>query len=143
MTVQPDSPAVNLLKGKKLYKPVNIITSIEQVPPPPNILKTHPLEDLDIDFLYVQSTAYLFIKSTKIKFHATRAFNHISKHNKKTTHPTYKRGPNDIINGIENVLTDFDYCCFQVNLIGVSKLILSTLTTNSRNLKVVKLQHMS
>ena len=41
------SPAVNLLKEKTVYKNIK---SIEQVPLPPIILKTHPSEDLDIDF---------------------------------------------------------------------------------------------
>ena len=110
--------AVNLLKGKTVYKAVNTNTSIERVPLPPIILKTHPSEDLDIDFFYVQGAPYLFIKSTKIKFHATQAFNRISKRKTKTTRTTYKRGPKDIINGIEKVLTVFRNRGFQVNLIN-------------------------
>ena len=110
--------AVNLLKGKTVYKAVNTNTSIERVPLPPIILKTHPSEDLDIDFFYVQGAPYLFIKSTKIKFHATQAFNRISKRKTKTTRTTYKRGPTDIINGIEKVLTVFRNRGFQVNLIN-------------------------
>ena len=111
-------PAVNLLKEKTVYKPVNT-KSIEQVPLPPIILKTHPSEDLDVNSFYVQGAPYLFIyKSIKIKLHATQAFNHISKRNKKTTRTTYKRGPNDIINGIEKVLTVFRNSGFQVNLIN-------------------------
>ena len=97
--------AVNPLKGKDVYedvyRPVNTSTSIERVPLPPMILKTHPSEDLDIDFFHVQGAPYLFFKSTKIKFQATQAFNRISKRNKKSTRITYKRGPSDIINGIE------------------------------------------
>jgi len=76
---------MNLLKGKDVYKPVNMNTSIERVPLPPVIFKTHPSEDLDIDSFYVQGAPYLFFKSIKIKFQATQAFNHISKRNKKTT----------------------------------------------------------
>ena len=107
-------PAVNLLKAKTVYKPVNTNTPTERVPLPPVILKTHPSEDLDIDFLYAQGATYLFInKSTKIKFHATQAFNRISKRTKKTTRTTYKRGPKDIINGIEKVLTVFRNRGFQ------------------------------
>ena len=74
-------PAVNLLKEKTVYKPVNT-KSIEQVPLPPIILtKTHPSEDLDVDFFYVQGAPYLSIyKSIKIsKFHTTQAFHHVSK----------------------------------------------------------------
>jgi hypothetical protein len=109
---------VNLLKGKTVYKAVNTNTSIEWVLLPPIILKTHLLEDLDIDFLYVQGAPYLFIKSTKIKFHATQALNRISKRKTKTTRSKYKRGPKDIINGIEKVLTVFRNCGCQVNLIN-------------------------
>lgn len=62
--------AVDLLKGKTV---------------------THPSEDLDIDFFYVQCVPYLFIKSTKIKFHATLGFNRISERKTKTTRTTYKK----------------------------------------------------
>ena len=110
--------AVNLLKGKDVYRPVNTSTSIERVPLPPMILKTHPSEDLDIDFFYVQGAPYLFFKSTKIKFQANQAFNRISKRNKKTTRITYKRGPSDIINGIEKVLNVFRNRGFKVNTIN-------------------------
>jgi hypothetical protein len=110
--------AVDLLKGKTVYKPVNTHASIERVPLPPIILKTHPSDDLDIDFLYVQGAPYLLMKSAKIKFHATQAFNRVSKRKKKTLRTTYKRGPQDIINGIEKVLTVFRTRGFQVNLIN-------------------------
>ena len=91
--------------------------SIERISLPPIILKTHPSDDLDVDFLYVQGAPYLLMKSTKIKVHATQAFNRISKRKKKTLRTTYKRGPQDIINGIEKVLTVFRNRGFQVNLI--------------------------
>ncbi len=110
--------AVDLLKGKTVYKPVNTHASIERVPLPPVILKTHPSDDLDIDFLYVQGAPYLLMKSAKIKFHATQAFNRVSNRKKKTHRTTYKRGPQDIINGIEKVLTVFRTRGFQVNLIN-------------------------
>ena len=35
-------PAVNLLKGKTFYSPVNTSRPIERIPLPPHILKTHP-----------------------------------------------------------------------------------------------------
>jgi hypothetical protein len=110
--------AVDLLKGKTVYKPINTNASIERIPLPPIILKTHPSDDLDVDFLYIQGAPYLLMKSTKIKFHATQAFNRISKRKKKTIRTTYKRGPQDIINGIEKVLTVFRNRGFQVNLIN-------------------------
>jgi hypothetical protein len=109
---------VDLLKGKTVYKAINTAASIERIPLPPIILKTHPSEDLDIDFFYVQGAPYLIIKSTTIKFHATQAFNRISTRDKKTSRTTYKRGPQDIINGIEKVLTIFKNRGFQVNLIN-------------------------
>jgi len=84
------------------------------------ILKTHPSEDLDIDFFYVQGAPYLFFKSTQIKFQATQAFNRISKRSKKTTRITYKRGPSDIINGIEMVLNVFRNRGFKVNTISAN-----------------------
>ena len=111
-------PAVNLLKGKSVYKPVNTNSAIEWVPLPPTILKTHPSDDLDIDFLYVQGAPYLLMKSAKIKFQAIQSFNRISKRNKKTLRITYKRGPNDIINGIEKVLTVFKNQGFKINIIN-------------------------
>jgi len=58
------------------------------------------------------------LKSTKIKFHATQAFNRISKRTKKTTRTMYKRGPKDIINGIEKVLTVFRNRGFRINIIN-------------------------
>jgi len=62
---------------------------------------------------------YLIMKSTKIKFYATKAFNRsISKHKKNILRTTYKRGPKDIINGIEKVLNVFRNRGFQVNLIN-------------------------
>ena len=52
-------PAVNLLKGKTFYSPVNTGRPIECVPLPPHILKTHPSDSLDIDFMYCQGAPYL------------------------------------------------------------------------------------
>ena len=111
-------PAVDLLKGKTVYKPVNTSASIARIPLPPIILKAHPSDDLDIDFMYVQGAPYLLMKSNKIKFHATQTFNRISTRKKKTQRITYKRGPQDIINGIEKVLTVFRNRGFKVDLIN-------------------------
>ena len=46
--------AVDLLKGKTVYKPVNTSASIERIPLPPIILKAHPSDDLDVNFMYVR-----------------------------------------------------------------------------------------
>jgi len=61
--------AVDLLKGKTNYKPVNTSasSSIEHIPLPPIILKAHPSDNLDVDFMYVRGAPYLLIKSTKVK----------------------------------------------------------------------------
>jgi hypothetical protein len=109
---------LGLLKGKTACKPVNTHASIEHTPLPPIIMKTHPSDDLDIDFLHVQGAPCLLMKSTKFHFHATQAFNRISERKKKTLHTTYKRGPQDIINGVEKVLTVFRIRGFQVNLVN-------------------------
>jgi len=82
--------AVDLLKGKTVYKPVNTSASIERIPLPPIILKAHPSDDLDVDFMYVQGAPYLLMKSTKVKFHATQTFNRISTRKKKTLRTMYK-----------------------------------------------------
>jgi len=59
--------AVDLLKGKTVYKPVNTSASIKRIPLPPIVLKAHPSDDLDVDFIYVQDAPYLLMKSTKVK----------------------------------------------------------------------------
>jgi hypothetical protein len=99
-------PAVNLLKGKTVYSPVNTSRPIERVPLPPHILKTHPTDSLDIDFMYCQGAPYLLMKTQVIKFQAIQSFNRIIRiiqHN-NSRRITYKRCPTDIINGIEKVL---------------------------------------
>ena len=58
------------------------------------------------------------MKSNKIKFQVTQAFNRISKHDNKTFRTTYKRGPKDIKNGIEKVINVFKIPGFQINIIN-------------------------
>ena len=96
---------MNLLKGKTVYSPVNISRPIECVLLPPHILKTHPSDSLDIDFMYCQGAPYLLMKTQVTKFQAIQSFNRISRIIQRTNSRriTYKRGPNDIINGIEKV----------------------------------------
>ena len=43
-------PAVELLKGKIFYTPINTNRPIERVSHPPLIQETHPSDNLDIDF---------------------------------------------------------------------------------------------
>jgi hypothetical protein len=111
-------PAVNLLKGKSVYTPLNNNEPIERVPLPPIILKTHPTDVLDIDFMYCQGAPYLLMKTNKIKFQAIQSFNRISRRKKNTQRITYKRGPNDIINGVEKVLNTLRRRGFQINSIN-------------------------
>ena len=75
--------AVDILKGKSVYKPINNSSNIERIPLPPIILKTHPNDEIDIDFLYVQGAPYLLMKASTIKFQAIQAFNRISKRIKR------------------------------------------------------------
>lgn len=96
---------MDILKGKSSYKPMNIKSNIQRIPLPPVILETHPSEALDIDFFYVQGAPYLTIKSVSIKFQGILAFNKINRIIKRNQRKvTYKRGPSDIINGIEKIL---------------------------------------
>ena len=74
----------------------------------PLIQETHPSDNLDIDFLYCQGAPYLLIKSTTIKFQAIQTFNRISKSQKEgARRVTYKRGPSDIIKGVEKLINLF------------------------------------
>ena len=99
-------PAVNLLKGKTFYTPVNPNRPVERIPLPPHILKTHPTDNLDIDFMYCQGAPYLLMKTAVVKFRAIQSFNRVSRiiQRSNSRRITYKRGPMDIINGIEKVL---------------------------------------
>ena len=99
---------MELLKGKTFYTPINTNRPIERVSLPPLIQETHPSDNLDIDFLYCQGAPYLLIKSTTIKFQAIQTFNRISKSQKEgARRVTYKRGPSDIIKGVEKVINLF------------------------------------
>ena len=112
-------PAVNLLKGKTFYTPVNTGRPIERVPLPPHILKTHPSDNLDIDFMYVQGAPYLYMKTTTIKFQAIQSFNKISRKDKNNAKRiTYKRGPKDIITSVEKVLGVVRRRGFEMNTIN-------------------------
>ena len=101
-----DEYILNRLKGKTFYPPVNTSRPIDHIPIPPRILKTHPSESPDIDFMYCQGAPYLLMKTAVIKFQAIQTFNRISQiiQGTNSCRITIKRGPNDIINGIEKVL---------------------------------------
>ena len=111
-------PAANLLKGKSVYSTVNTNQPIERVSLPPIILKTHPTDVLDIDFMYCQGAPYLFMKTTSIKFQAIQCFSRISKRVKRTQRTTYKRGLTDIIAGVEKVLGVLRRRGFQIHVIN-------------------------
>ena len=111
--------AVELIKGKSTYKAINTSANIQRIPLPPIVLQTHPSEDLDLDFLYVQGAPYLFIKSVSIKFQAILAFNKINRITKRNQRKvTYKRSPSDIINGIEKVLRLLNHRGFKTPIIN-------------------------
>ena len=110
--------AVEILKGKSTYSPANVTVPIKRVPIAPIILKSHPNEDLDIDFMYVQGAPYLLIKSVTIKFQAILAFNRISRKHKNKLKITYKRGPKDILRGVEKIISLFTNRGFHVETIN-------------------------
>ena len=109
--------AVNLLKGKSTYRPVKLHEPIERVPLPPIILKTHPTDTMDIDFMYVQGAPYLLMKLENIKFHAVQSFNRISKRHPKSGRITYKRGPKAIINGVTKVIETIQHRGFTLDMV--------------------------
>jgi hypothetical protein len=112
--------AVELLKGKDVYRPVNTASQVERVEVPPTILQTHPKDELDIDFCYIQGAPYLLIKSAVFKFQAIMTFNRISRiiTKGKNKRITYKRGPNDIIKGIEKVIEQFTKRGFKISIVN-------------------------
>ena len=111
--------ATELLKGKSVYTPVNTKSTIAKIPLAPIILQTHPNDEIDIDFLYVQGAPYLLMKAKDIKFQAIQAFNRVSRKTKKhTVKITYKRGTQDIINGLEKVLRLFKKRGFTITLVN-------------------------
>ena len=111
--------AVEILKGKSTYKPTNIRAPIARVPLPPIILKTHPKEDIDIDFMFIQSAPYLLLKSVLIKFEGILPFSKISrKHKDNTKKITYKRGTSDIIRGIKKTIQLFKNRGFNIETVN-------------------------
>jgi len=61
-------PAVELLKGKTFYTPINPNKPMERVSVPPIIQETHPSDNLDTDFLYCQGAPSLIMKSLLLNF---------------------------------------------------------------------------
>ena len=111
--------AVYLLKGNSTYKAINVKQDIERIPLPPIILETHPTDELDIDFLYVQGAPYLLVKSQLIKFQGILSFNKISRIiKKKKVKNSYKRGPKDIITGLEKIIRLFNQHGFNITLVN-------------------------
>jgi len=112
--------AVEILKGKTVYKPVNNTANITKINIPPIIQQTHPNDELLVDFIYIQRAPYLLINSKIIDFNAVQVFHRISKiitrknGDKKIT---YKRGPKDIIAALERIISVFKKRGFKITMI--------------------------
>ena len=65
--------AVPLIKGKMVRKRPQHLSEVPRVELPPPLLKHHPHDDLDIDFLYIQGAPYLLTKTHRIKFNPSNA----------------------------------------------------------------------
>ena len=101
--------AVPLIKGKMVRKRPKHLSDVPRVELPLPLLKHHPSDELDIDFLYIQGAPYLLTKTRKIKFQSVQCFNRISstiksKPKSQQQRITYKRGPKEIIAGIKKVI---------------------------------------
>lgn len=80
------------------------------------ILKTHPNDDIEMDFFYIQGALYLLLRSGTITFMAIIPFNRIKRVTKKGAKKiTYNRGPKDIIAGVEKFVALFKNIGFKVN----------------------------
>jgi len=95
-----------IIKGKMTRKRPEHISTVKHVQLPPPLLKHHPNDVLDIDFLYVQGAPYLLSKTQAIKFQAVQVFNKV--HNRKKKKTYYKRGKMDIINGVKKVIEIYE-----------------------------------
>jgi hypothetical protein len=61
-------PQVPLLKGKMVRRCPEHIANVPRVALPTPVLKHHPTDEINMDFLFVNGTPYLHTKSTVIKF---------------------------------------------------------------------------
>lgn len=108
--------AVPLIKGKMVRKRPEHTATVTRVQLPLPLVKHHPTDILDIDFLYVQGAPYLLSKTQKIKFQAIQVFNKV--HNKKKKKTYYKRGKMDIINGVKKVISLYNKRGFKIDIIN-------------------------
>ena len=97
--------AVPIIKGKMVRKRPKHVSNVPRFRIPVPLLKHHPTDELDIDFLYTQGAPYVLLSKThKVKFQSVQCFNKISTQKKKTQYTTYKWGPKEIIAGIKKVI---------------------------------------
>ena len=61
-------PQVPLLKGKMVRRRPEHIVNVPRVPISTHILKHHPTDEINMDFMFVNGAPYLHTKSTVVKF---------------------------------------------------------------------------
>ena len=63
---------VPILRGKKVRRELGEFKSTPFVHIPPDILKHHPTDEIDVDFFFVNGNPYFHMKTKRIKFRATQ-----------------------------------------------------------------------
>ncbi|GFH62209.1 hypothetical protein CTEN210_18685 [Chaetoceros tenuissimus] len=109
--------AASICKGKTVRKRINSKYKIQRFHIPSRLVKHHPTEELDTDFMYVQGGPYLVTKGQGTKFRAIQSFNRISKRDKNGK-IQYKRGPTAVINGIKKVKEKIEERGFKVTVVN-------------------------
>jgi hypothetical protein len=66
-------PQVPMLRGKKVRRALKEFTSCPRVTLPPDILKHHPTDEIDVDFFFVNGNPFLHTKTKVIKFRAVQS----------------------------------------------------------------------
>ena len=66
-------PQVPMLRGKKVRQALNEFTSMPRIFVPPEILKHHPTDEIDLDFFFVNGNPFLHTKTKTIKFRAVQS----------------------------------------------------------------------
>lgn len=109
--------APSICKGKMVRRRINSKYMIRRFDIPSKLVKYHPTDKLDIDFMYVQHAPYLVTKGQGTKFQTIQSFNRISKRgpNGKIT---YKRGPKAVIEGTKKVVNKYEERGFHVEVVN-------------------------
>ena len=66
-------PQVPILRGKKVRRSLNEFTSMPRIFVPPDIIKHHPTDEIDLHFFFVNSNPFLHTKTKTIKFRAVQS----------------------------------------------------------------------